>query len=258
MNVSIGTRFGPLRGQVRVSRGPMRLADLASTAAEITDVVVSRARAAEEHAGRSITCCAGCGACCRQLVPISPPEALRIADVIEALPPDRRAEVLARYDAVTDLLGPSGFMDEILDADLMANESIGLAYRYFKLGAPCPFLVDESCSIHTTRPVACREYNVTSPAVHCQDPGCGKIETVSMPFPLSLALSRLTSKLTGAKPILIPLSLVPYWLARNLDLAQRTWPGEELFRAFMETAAERPGERRIPTEDGGERIERFE
>jgi Fe-S-cluster containining protein len=35
---------------------------------------------------------------------------------------------------------------------------------------PCPFLEDESCSIHPDRPLVCREYLVTSPAELCAGP----------------------------------------------------------------------------------------
>ncbi len=47
------------------------------------------------------------------------------------------------------------------------------ARRYFHLGIACPFLEDESCSIHADRPISCREYLVTSPAVNCADPKPG-------------------------------------------------------------------------------------
>ena len=51
-----------------------------------------------------------------------------------------------------------------------AEERTELAYEYFKHGIACPFLEDESCSIHPDRPMACREYLVSSPAENCRAP----------------------------------------------------------------------------------------
>ena len=46
--------------------------------------------------GEAISCKAGCGACCRQLVPVSETEAHHLRDVVEAMPEPRRAAVTAR------------------------------------------------------------------------------------------------------------------------------------------------------------------
>ncbi|HEX5430886.1 MAG TPA: hypothetical protein VFW83_02890, partial [Bryobacteraceae bacterium] len=42
----------------------------------LTDAVVSMSESRTVENGKSISCRAGCGACCRQLVPVSEPEAL--------------------------------------------------------------------------------------------------------------------------------------------------------------------------------------
>ncbi len=41
---------------------------------------------------------------------------------------------------------------------------------YFRRAVACPFLEAERCSIHADRPLACREYAVTSPAAACSFP----------------------------------------------------------------------------------------
>ena len=43
---------------------------------------------------------------------------------------------------------------------------------------PAPFLEEESCSIHPDRPMACREYLVTSPAENCRAPRADNVEKV--------------------------------------------------------------------------------
>src|SRR5688572_24742203 len=49
------------------------------------------------RAGHTVSCAKGCGACCRQLVPISPTEARHLARLVDALPPERAAEVRRRF-----------------------------------------------------------------------------------------------------------------------------------------------------------------
>src|SRR5260221_92883 len=44
----------------------------------------------------------------------------------------------------------------------------------------CPCLEDESGSIHPDRPMACREYLVTSPAENCRTPRADNIEKVTL------------------------------------------------------------------------------
>jgi Fe-S-cluster containining protein len=232
--VELKTAHGVLRGRVAVDPGPMRLADLVPSALEITELLVSQANRREEQAGRHISCCAGCGACCRQMVPLSPPEALYLSQVLDALPDTRRRAVLERFARIDRELEERGLIDELFDPHYSDEPMLKIARAYFQLQLPCPFLVDEACSIHALRPVACREYNVTSKAAYCADPSVYPIEKVPMPLPLSAPLARLTAELTGTKPRLIPLTLVPRWLSSQRELAERTWPGIELFGHFME------------------------
>lgn len=42
---------------------------------------------------------------------------------------------------------------------------------YFGLDLPCPLLADGVCSIRDDRPLACREYLVTSDPAHCAPQG---------------------------------------------------------------------------------------
>ena len=240
MNVEIGTPLGPIRGRVQVDTGPMRLSDLVSTAVGLTGIMVDRSRKIEEKAGRAVSCRAGCGACCRQMVPLSAPEAFQLADFIDSLAPAHREAVLARFDSIVDVLDRETLLASLLETDLLADASKDISMRYFRLGLACPFLVDESCSIHPVRPVACREYNVTSPAFYCTDPQAFGVRLMPMPLPLSLSLAHLTAELTESPPVLVPLTLVPRWTAEHDELRRRTWPGLELFKRFMEIIRRTP------------------
>ena len=54
-----------------------------------------------------------------------------------------------------------------IDADPELLKHHQLSSQYFDLQIACPFLENESCSIHVDRPSICREYHVTSPAERC-------------------------------------------------------------------------------------------
>ena len=40
------------------------------------------------------------------------------------------------------------------------REKLKIQLREHSQGAPCPFLVDDVCSVHAMRPLACRHFNV--------------------------------------------------------------------------------------------------
>lgn len=227
--IELHTPNGVLRGKVGVRNGPMALATLAPTVYQMTGVLVERANQLEILAGRTISCCAGCGACCRQMVPLSPPEAFHLMDVIDSFEPERRQAVLGRFERIVDQLDARGMIGRLLDPQDTGEATLPVAREYFMLGLACPFLVDESCSIHPQRPVACRDYNVTSPAEWCARPYEHEIAKVPMPLPLSTALARLTARLSGEKACLIPLTLVPRWVSEHAALRARRWPGPKLF-----------------------------
>ncbi len=59
---------------------------------------------------RPISCRAGCGACCRQVVPLAEFEAYHIAAVVERLPEPRRSAVKQRFaDAAPSWIGSAGW-----------------------------------------------------------------------------------------------------------------------------------------------------
>ena len=231
--VELETPDGIISGKVGVTSGPMSLAGLVPTALALTGALVDRAVKLEIKAGRSISCRAGCGACCRHMVPLSPPEAFYLMDAIDSFDAARRDSCLRRFDQITSVLDEQGMIDELLDPPLTDEDSLPIARRYFALGMACPFLVDESCGIHQHRPISCRDYNVTSPAEWCAEPYQHDIAKVPMPLPLSAALARVTEALSGEKACLIPLTLVPHWTRERAALRARKWPGPELFDRFL-------------------------
>lgn len=215
----------------RLPRIPIRIADflpvMQSLASEVADLSERR----EAREGRSISCAAGCGACCRQPVPISLSEAIRLRELVANLPTERQQQVRERFAAALATLRDHGLLDEFetMTADSSAADLEEIGLRYFRLQIACPFLEDESCSIHPDRPLACREYLVTSPAENCTNPSAESIRMVKQPVRLSSLLSRVEREREGApaRSLLLVQSLETSDPA-NMEEPQR-FPPEALF-----------------------------
>lgn len=185
----------PVTLELAVPPGAVGFEDMLPILQGLTDFVVERGI---EAAGRAISCRAGCGACCRQLVPISQSEARALAALVTAMPERRREEIRRRFDAALQALQAGGVTGEIDAARREVNDSTaGLGMRYFRQGIACPFLEDEACSIHPDRPLSCRQYLVTSPAANCTSPAPGTIEMVALAARPSRALLLADSEDAG-------------------------------------------------------------
>src|SRR5207253_2092318 len=86
-----------LKMSVSVPAGPTKLDELLPLLQILSDNVVAAAEREGEQQGKCVSCRKGCGACCRQLVPISPVEARAVARLVEEMPEPRRSEVRERF-----------------------------------------------------------------------------------------------------------------------------------------------------------------
>jgi Fe-S-cluster containining protein len=238
--LEIETPEGPLRAMLGVPPRPMRLAELAfsflGVSGKLTDLAVER----EAREGREVSCRKGCGACCRQVVPLSPPEAWLIADIVAGMPPPRQAEVRAAFAAAVETLTRSGVKAAFSARMDRVEQMTAAALDYFHLGIACPFLRDESCSIHPYRPSICREYMVTSPAENCATLGLGPIRRIPVNVRMSEAFANLTARLLGKEPEVIPMTLALEWAAQNRADSLRTWDGRTLIEGLIAELAPRP------------------
>lgn len=137
----------------------------------VTDAMVTMSSDTLLEMHTPIQCGPGCGACCHQLVPISEYEAVYLAGIVRALPAPQRSRTVARFTDAITTLDASGLLCDLTDTFANTPEDwrtvLNLKKRYWDLAIACPFLEDNSCSIHTHRPVACRQYLVTSKPAHC-------------------------------------------------------------------------------------------
>jgi Fe-S-cluster containining protein len=198
--------------------GPARPRDLVSTAQVLADAIVARGVTNTTERGEAISCRKGCGACCRQVVPISQPEARQIAELVEQLPTPRRAVVEERFQAARDRLAKTDLPARMAHAESLDDASRQqLAVDYFRLGIACPFLEDESCSIYADRPLVCREYLVTTPAAHCAQPAVEPVIRIKLPARISLALGQLEPITPERRVWWLPLIDAPHWAAAHPD-----------------------------------------
>lgn len=153
----------------RVPDEELCMDDLIPTLHQVTDAIVDASENATVRKGHKISCQAGCGACCRQLVPVSDVEMRYLLDYIDSLDGDRAASLYTRFRAAEAQLEKSGMLDRLMRDEIAPNTDgrIDLSKDYFRLGIACPFLENESCSIHPVRPAVCREYLVVNDPVHC-------------------------------------------------------------------------------------------
>ena len=211
--------------------GPVRPAELLPVFRQFSNAMVA---AAEAAAPAPITCAPGCGACCRQLVPIRAMEARRLAAFTQALPSPRREVILARFAAARQRLDATGLRHR-LDAreGLDAPARLQLKLDYFALGIPCPFLENESCGIYEERPMICREHLVTTPAAACANPSEGAIHTLPV-HRADAAAAKLEASASPSAPAWIPLIDLLAWAASHPeDEASQTQDPRALIEQFI-------------------------
>jgi Fe-S-cluster containining protein len=180
------------------------------------------------EAGREISCRKGCGACCRQLVPISRTEGEALLALVEAMPKERRKAVHARFAEAEAAIAQAGL------AERGARSDRQMSLAYFALGIACPFLEDESCSIHADRPLVCREYLVTSPAALCAGPAQEGVTPVPVPK-LSLAAQRLQDE----RDSWFALAMLMAWSRKARPPVKRL-PGTEWVQRFLRGLSSAP------------------
>ena len=248
LTARIETPQGPLKGRVTVYTGPTHLAELVPPLQALTEGLVGLVLSREQREGREISCKAGCGACCRQMIALSVPEAFYLRDLMASLPAESRQVVSQRFEHTTGELKHQALYAQLQEPNYSDEDYLQIAQKYFQLRLPCPFLENESCTIYPARPLACREYLVTTPAAWCADPYSHPVKRPKPAVAVPVVLARLSAELLGLPARLIPLTLALRWAADHPDLHQRTWPGRWLFERLL--AHFNSPERADPVDDG--------
>jgi Fe-S-cluster containining protein len=214
VNFTLNIGSGRLDASAVVPAGETNLTQLLPVLQDLSSSTIDSAVQIVESEGFHISCRAGCAACCRQLVPLSIFEAELLADWISSLPEERQTELAARFTAALMQLHSAGILPR-LDSSIWPTsdpEQKTLSIEYLRLRVDCPFLENELCSIHSIRPLACREYLVTSPPENCVDPSEFPVVGVRLPLKFSPVLFNLGTEVDPASSGWMPLVFLLVWI----------------------------------------------
>jgi len=230
---------GVLNASAQIPTGRTTLTELLPIIQNLENAIIGRVSEEAQAAGSPISCRAGCGACCRQMVPVNLFEAEALTNWLRTLPGEQRAEIERRFHRALSALRDAGVIEKIVDGDWTSQEgpATELAIDYFHAGVACPFLENESCSIHPIRPLACREYLVTSPPELCQDPSIHDVHGVQLPLKLSRVLYAFGRRMEQDPRGWIPLVFLLAWGKSGVKPGEYvSGTGEEVLRKFLEEA----------------------
>jgi Fe-S-cluster containining protein len=226
IRLSVGGK--PLELKMTVPANPVTVRTMLPVFRQMSNSFVELEARAAEAEGREISCKAGCGACCRQAVPLSETEAFEIAEIVESFSEPKRSELVERFADGCRRLAKAGWFEKLdLIPGTGPEERKKVIGEYFSEGVACPFLEEESCSIHERRPLACREHLVTSPPEFCRTPLSEEIKGVDLPVKPSEALRAVnTTGNLGRAVNFVPMILALEWAARyKEDRTEKTGEG---------------------------------
>ena len=209
-NIDIKIGSQALRVSMSLPDSTVSLRELLPTIQQINHKIIDIAVHQSEANGKTVSCKKGCGACCRQLVPITKTETWHIAKLVEKLPREKQKRIKQAFREARETLQNSGLWEQLSNTSLIKNTR-EIGFDYFDLDINCPFLEDNACSIHPHRPLSCREFLATSNPVFCNTPRNMKIESIDIPVRVSNTLGRIEDGEVTKPFEWIPLSLALNW-----------------------------------------------
>lgn len=235
-NVVLKIHGQPLEMQMTVPAKPVKPQRMLPVFHQMANAFVGMSVDAVEAAGKKISCKAGCGACCRQAVPLAEIEAYQLAELVAEMPEPRQSIIRKRFADACEHFSKTNWFQRIKDTaelphpknpDYISDELAAVVMQYFNEGIPCPFLEDESCSIHELRPVACREYLVTSPAENCARPTARTIKMMKLLIKPSRSLREVgrtdNSRGLGVLPLIRALEFVEKYPENFAEKTGERW-----------------------------------
>ena len=216
------------------------LSDLVPIAHKVCNRINDLATQDQAKSGKHISCKKGCASCCSYMVPLSSAEAFYLQKHILSLPHEKRRPILhsfllaARKIAAnkrppTDTTG----MDE--------KESLrAISQWYQSMRIKCPFIENNACSHYQVRPLACREFMVTSQPKACSPFAEEPTEVVHLPVSTAEVLMHISNRLEKKvdEAVLLPLAMV--WCNANAERGEKKYPVENLAREFINAISTTP------------------
>src|SRR5262245_25009512 len=128
-----------LNMSVGVPAGPATVDDFLPLLQILDDKIVASAEGDVQRQGTCISCQTGCGACCRQLVPLSPVDARHIARLVANMPEPRKTEIVGRFAAARQKLEETDFWQKLNNRQQWPQSDVSqIGVEYFRLGIACP------------------------------------------------------------------------------------------------------------------------
>jgi Fe-S-cluster containining protein len=231
-----------VRCNVSVPMRDMRVFEAMPVFHTLCDTVVSVALQSIAETGKTVSCGPGCGVCCQQVVPVSRGEAVYLRQCLATLPRERQETLRRRFTDACVSFESEGLLAQLrtIDSLLDRQERQDLGIRYFGLGISCPFLENGSCSIYPWRPMACREYLVTSPAPACASPSSSTIAMVPLPVKPSNVIFRFDDGTGLGRTVWRPLTLLQDPAVLEDPESFPLLPGPRLIENFLKCMTRNP------------------
>src|SRR5215475_12443178 len=114
VEVSFSLRIGEgtLNANLTVPAGKTTLTELLPVLQDFDSNMINHVVGEATEAGHPISCRKGCGACCRQMVPLSIFEAEFLGEWFSTLPEERQAEITRRFHKGFIKLKEAGVLDK--------------------------------------------------------------------------------------------------------------------------------------------------
>lgn len=232
--VALAVGGAPLELDMTIPQGKVKLRRMLPVFQQVSNTLTRLGEEGLEAQGQPISCKAGCGACCRQAVPIAETEAYAIRDLVEGMEDPKRSEIKRKFAEGAKHFHEIGWFDKAGKALAASmDEYVKAVDDYFREGIACPFLENESCSIHPYRPVACREYMVTSPAENCSNPDGEGVNTVEHFLQVSNSVIKMSATLSENGLPYVPLIRALEWAENHAEI-QAEMSGQEWAGKFFQ------------------------
>lgn len=240
--ITLSVNGAPLEMQMTVPAKPVKPQRMLPIFQQVTNSFTELGVKAVEDENQHISCQKGCSACCRQPVPLAEIEAYQIAELVENLPEPRRSNVKKRFDEAAKHFRELGWFEKLENCK-EKEEIEKTVLEYFFEGVECPFLEEESCSIHQNRPIGCREYLVISPAENCSKPTAQTVRLIKLPLKASDGVRPIGRSENLKRMNFVPFVLALEWAEKYPEsFAEKT--GEQWMADFFRalTKSEIPGQ----------------
>ncbi len=239
LNVNITTTSGDLQTHIDIPTDFIPISKIVPLVRSLGDQAQELEITKTTRAGKTISCQKGCAACCRPMIPVSPPEAFTLVETINDLPQEHQNRIKHNLATTKQQLEKAGLLhglQDLIDSPhQITDHDLDILNRtYYAQRLPCIFLENEVCSIYDHRPAGCRGHLVTSPAEWCQDMDHNPIEELHIPLRAGTVLSLLWANMNKKPVRLLPLPLAVEWAETNQHLNTSSQTGADLINNVME------------------------